>query len=39
MNIPQTLWNLYQLKKNEIISVSALQGLQQKKLQKLLHYA
>ncbi len=39
MNIPQTLWNLYQLKKNETISVSALQGLQQKKLQKLLHYA
>lgn len=39
MNIPKTLWNLYQLKKNETISPVALQGIQQKKLQKLLHYA
>ncbi len=39
MNIPKTLWNLYQLKKNERAFPAQIQILQQGRLKKLLRYA
>lgn len=39
MNIPKTLWNLYQLKQNERLSPDQIRALQKKKLRRLLHHA
>lgn len=39
MNIPKTLWNLCQLKRNEGMAPARLQMLQQQKLRRLLRYA
>lgn len=39
MNIPKTLWDLRQLKRNEKLSASRIQKRQQKKLRRLLRYA
>lgn len=39
MNIPRTLWALWELKRNESLSPAKLQSIQQKKLRRLLRYA
>lgn len=39
MNIPKTLWNLWQLKRNGRMSVPQMQALQQGKLRRLLRHA